>query len=191
MSIRSQTLPRPTFENAAVRLHGQLLRFVAGSMSQWHRQHTSPEDILQNAMVKAFRGWDKFDPAKGPVEEWMRRRVEDERLDDVKRLMCLKRDARRDAAAPAGDEAWPDPHTTPTGAARRDEEQSRVREVISQLSEEHREVMTMIRIKGLKVTAAAKELHIGRPNVSKRLAKALLAFRAAWEAKYGPAGVAT
>ena len=70
--------------------------------------HADPEDIVQDALVRAWRKWDQFDPARGTASTWLLAitadRARDARRSRVRRLRAVDDAAELpDAAAPTGD----------------------------------------------------------------------------------------
>lgn len=68
--------------------------------------HADPDDVVQDALVRAWQKWDQFDPARGTPANWLlgitADRARDARRKRVRRLHAVDETALApDAAAPA------------------------------------------------------------------------------------------
>lgn len=72
--------------------------------------HAEPDDVVQDALVRAWQKWDQFDPARGTPSNWLLAitadRARDARRTRVRRLHVVDETTQApDAAAPAPDVA--------------------------------------------------------------------------------------
>jgi RNA polymerase sigma-70 factor (ECF subfamily) len=143
------------------------------------RSPSDAEDIVQDAVLRAFRG---FDALRGTdAKAWL--------LSIVKNchFTALKRQQRR-TFVPLPEEqdvqdghamiaTTPDPEST---SIHRDEERMLDR-LMSELPEEHREVLVLREIEELDYRQIATIANIPIGTVMSRLARARAALRARWE----------
>ncbi len=129
------------------------------------------EDILQETLLRAFtaieqfqwRGEDSFMPWAGGIVE----RV----------ILHLRRQGRLRKAAPLeGDVA--DSHLTGSRAMRRNERFDRLEDALKALSPDHRAVITMARIEGLKIKEIAERTERSPNAVTQLLWRALEKLKA-------------
>jgi RNA polymerase sigma-70 factor, ECF subfamily len=137
--------------------------------TQLTRDRAAAEDVVQEALVRAWRHPDSLENGKGSVRGWLLTVVRNIVVDQVRAR------ARR----------APEVRESPPDAAVEDDHADRivtsmvVVDALNQLSPEHREVLEQVYLKGNTVAEAAKELGIPPGTVKSRSFYALRALREA------------
>lgn len=134
--------------------------------------HATAEDVVQEALLRAWRHPRALDPERGPVRPW---------LFTVVRNLVLDLRRRRSARPPeVGDEAL-DLLAAPEDTIDRALVSWEVSEALEGLSPEHRSVLVQTYYRGRSVAEAAEELGVPAGTVKSRTYYALRALRAALE----------
>lgn len=64
----SPTVGKPSFEQA----YPEVARIVQSRRNAWTYLSMMPwEDVSQELLIRAYSKWEQFDPAKGPLENWL------------------------------------------------------------------------------------------------------------------------
>lgn len=146
--------------------HGRAMLAYA---TQLTRDRSAAEDVVQEALVRAWRHPDSLANGKGSVRGWLLTVVRNIVVDQVRAR------ARR----------APEVRESPPDAAVEDDHADRivnsmvVVDALNRLSPEHREVLEQVYLKGNTVAEAAKELGIPPGTVKSRSFYALRALREA------------
>ena len=123
---------------------------------------TEAEDVVQEALIRAFKGWDQLALAERQ-SAWVRRIV----------VRCaLTALQRRQDAAPLPDDL---------PAAGNLEADLQVNQILQKMNIEHRALLGLAIGEGLSYSEIAEALDIPAGTVASRLHHAKLAFRKAWE----------
>lgn len=128
-------------------------------------------DLTQNAMLRVLRSYGTYDPSY-KMEQWLHRIVRNLFIDSVRlekrrREESLERadgDERRSLA-----ETLVDPEPGPDAVLDRDGRRSAVQAALMQLSEEIREAVTLVDLKGCSYEEAAKILEISPSSLGVRV----------------------
>ena len=160
-AVADEALVRSLFHE-----HGRAMLAYATHLT---RDRAIAEDMVQEALVRAWRHPDSLNNSKGSVRGWL--------LTVVRNLVTDQIRARNRRAPEV-----PDPDVDV--AIERDHAERVVDSVVvvdalSRLSEEHRAVLEQIYLRGSTVAEAAKELQIPPGTVKSRSHYALRALRAA------------
>ena len=139
----------------------------------WMGNEHDARDVAQDALVKAYRARHSYDPAR-PFSPW---------------LYTIVRNACRDALARRGHREHPaleadqvaSPGPTPLAALSAAEAQTRIRDGMRRLSEEHREILVMRHFEDLSYSEMAEILNVPRGTVMSRLYRARKALAAELE----------
>jgi RNA polymerase sigma-70 factor, ECF subfamily len=146
--------------------HGRAMLAYA---TQLTRDRAAAEDVVQEALVRAWRHPDSLANGKGSVRGWLLTVVRNIVVDQVR---------ARGRRAPEVRESPPDAAVTDDHADRIVTSMVVV-DALNHLSREHREVLEQVYLKGNTVTEAAKELGIPPGTVKSRAFYALRALREA------------
>ena len=154
----------------------RLERWVASQLGPRLRSRVDVEDILQMTLEHAWRDMPNFVP-RGHRElfAWFRRIALHRILDESEKWRTKKRDTARESelkrsVSAAYESLGRRIHETEAHAA--------LMMAIASLSEEHREVIRLIRLEGLSYDEAAEIIGISRSATSVRLVRAMRALRA-------------
>jgi RNA polymerase sigma-70 factor (ECF subfamily) len=156
---------------------GRLLSRVARRLGAVLRGRVEAADIVQETYVWAIRSLPRFRwRGEGSFTRWLGAIADHMLLKAASpgrspQTLRLGLDPELDAAA--GD-------PTPSRALRREERFERLREALESLSPEHREVIVLARIEGLRIDEIARRLDRTPNAVSLLLARALRKLRAAF-----------
>ncbi len=159
---------REAFDGLAGELRDSLERHIRIRMGSSLQGRIEPEDVLQETYTRAwksiagFRGEDR-----GALLRWLQRIAERTMIDFAGRqrrgdVFCIP-----EAQEPVH------PQPSPSRVLRREERFSRFQKAIDSLSPEYREVVTLVRIQGLKIREAAERMNKTPNAVMKLLTRAL------------------
>lgn len=156
---------RSAFDELASELTDDLLAFVKSRLSRSLRQHVEPEDILQDTFLKAFERFSSFE-WKGPesLKRWLFAIAEH-----------LIRNVSRKGASVTTDSPLEvqGREQSPSRGMRREERFERLREALKSLSPDHRRVIELARIEGLKIHEIARRMDRTPGAVKQLLSRAL------------------
>jgi RNA polymerase sigma factor (sigma-70 family) len=152
------------------------------------RRRIDPDDVLQEAFVRALHTFTEEVTAQGNVapKVWLYSIVRDCYLEQWQRHTRDCRDHRKD-------EPWPDQSsmqqdlgrvgeaTTPSEAAARTEERQRVLEVVQQLSAPDRELLEWHWWEGFSHGEVAAVLHVAEQAARQRYCRAFRRFSELWQ----------
>ena len=152
---------RAAFDTLLRDYQPRLERLVAARLGRQLRETVETEDILQEALLRAFRSLATF--------EWQR--------DDAffAWLAGIVKNVIRTASQKGGRHRWIEletdvaaTHTSPSKGLRREERFDRLQEALGKLSADHREVILLARIERLRIKEIAERM--GRsPEATKQL----------------------
>lgn len=143
----------------------------APALHAWARHRTADsreaEEIVQEALILAWRKQDQYDPARGSERAW---------LFGIARNVAVDRHRRqqRHLQAVPGAEA---PEPADDSEIDRAVESSHIRDALWTLSEAHRQVVIETYYRGRNIREAAAALDIPEGTVKSRLYHALRALR--------------
>ena len=129
------------------------------------RQMLDPEDVLQDAFVRAFHSLDRFEwRGEESLRRWLESIATHVALDAVRnqqrrRVLQIDRDVPLDA-------------TSPSHGMRRQERFDRLRTSLETLSEDHRTVLMLSRIEGLSTAEVAARMERSESAVKNLLLRA-------------------
>lgn len=153
------------------------------------RDAEGAQDIVQDAALRAFRGFDSFQG--GNARAWLFTIVRNCHLD---RSMALRRTARfevaldlssehDDGSGPAGIGNLPSDEQTPEDTLLQKDSAERVRSVLAGLQESSREILVLRELEALSYRDIADVVGIPIGTVMSRLARARQDFAKAWSAQ--------
>ncbi|MGY2047399.1 sigma-70 family RNA polymerase sigma factor [Methylobacterium sp. JK268] len=144
------------------------------------RDATAAEDVVQEAMLRAFRGFDSF--RGSDARPWLLAILRN----------CVRTWAashRREGAAPPDEESCPDlwdrETATPESVLARDDEIAAVRALVAALPEPFRETLVLREMDELSYRDVAAVTGVPVGTVMSRLARARALFSAAWRRRFG------
>ena len=152
-------------------------------VESWMQAKIDASDLVQQTLLDAHRGWDKF---RGTTEAewmaWLRRILSNNTADYVRRYHgTAKRRARREVpldrrmpgASSLGVRDPSDPGESPSQAFLRQERQVEVAEAITGLPEDYQEVIMLRNLQRLPFSEVAERMGRSRPAVQMLWMRAL------------------
>ena len=147
-------------------LRDRLLASIRSRLGAATRQVIDPEDVLQDAFVRAFHSLERFEwRGEESLRRWLESIATHVALDAVRRqrrrrVLQIDHDVPGDAPSPSH-------------AMRRSERFERLRASMETLSEEHRTVLTLSRIDGLSLAEIAARMQRSESAVKNLLLRAM------------------
>lgn len=142
-----------------------LLAFIRSRIGSQLRKKVEAEDVLQEASMEAVRSLGETDLSNWDPLNWLFQICERKIIDAHRRhFASQKRDARREAALPAGSDAAGIANllaasiTTPSAAFSRDQRQLRMLAALDTLPEPEREALRLRYLVGLPSKEIAKKI---------------------------------
>ena len=171
------------------RTYGEVLE---KAMKRRLRDAPSPRfdtsDIVQEALADAVAHFGDFEHrGQGSFRRWLLRILENRLRMALHREHAQKRDSRQEVfpTANRGPRSETSPAsalaasvTSPSAAASAEEERERIEGVLARLSPDHAEVIRLVKMREMTITAAARRMGRTENAVKKLRARALLAMRA-------------
>ena len=142
---------REAFDELAAELRPRLIAFAQVRLGPDLRARTEPEDVVQDAVVRAFQSIERFE-WRGPSSffNWFASILEF-RIRDLSRVE-KRSELRRLAIDPVADSV------SVSRGARREERLQRLERALESLSEDHRQAVRMVRIEQLSFVEAGERL---------------------------------
>ncbi len=168
---RAQEGDRKAFDLLIEKYHHRLMSLIRSRLQALGAFGFDPQDILQEILLQAFkaigqfkwRGKDSFMPWLGGITE----RV----------ILHQRRQCSRRKATPLEKEPY-DSQVSPSRIMRRSERFERIEEALKTLSSDHRKVIKLARIDGLKIKEIAKIMNRSPNAVMQLLWRALEKLKA-------------
>jgi RNA polymerase sigma-70 factor (ECF subfamily) len=169
---RARTGDREAFDEIQLRYQGRLEQQIRARIGAKLRARLEVEDLVQETFAAAFesiarlvwKGEEAFYRWLSGIAEHRIRSVSRQKAWDVVRL--------QDAAAEVASDS-----ASPTKRLRRSERFDRLEKALGGLSDEHREVLILSRVEGLKLKEVAARMNRSPEAVRKLLARALLRLK--------------
>jgi RNA polymerase sigma-70 factor (ECF subfamily) len=160
---------RDALDELARLVRPRLERLVRSRMGAAVRAHLEPDDVVQETLLKAFKAL--------PRLEWRGEEAFYRWLGAIAEHVILK--ATQRAARPflSLEEEPADPTPSAARAMGREERVVRLERALADLSPDHREVIVLTRIDGLRIAEAAARMGRSPNAVKKLLARALEELR--------------
>ncbi len=148
---------------------------AAYNLARWMMRHPADaDDMVQDAYLKAFRGFDRFagDSAKG----WILSIVRNTCLTALKRDSRARNVVRLDIVSGRGEQidpaAIPDPRANPEEHLAQMRERERVRAAVARLPDHLRDIVVLREFEDLSYAEIAEIMEIPAGTVMSRLARA-------------------
>jgi len=141
------------------------------------RNPAEAEDLVQEALIRALRFWDSYDPEQA-IKPWMFTVL---RNTFHNRYEALNRRRDIQTALVAEEVAVAEAPMLPCEAMEADEVAARVREAVEALPVEFREAVTLVDLQGLGYYEAADTLGVPKGTVMSRLHRGRKRLRALLE----------
>jgi RNA polymerase sigma-70 factor (ECF subfamily) len=144
-----------------------LVAFIEGRLGATLRGKVDPQDIVQEVAIKALRELPQIDLGGRDPFNWLCHLAEQCVIDAHRHFAASRRDADREQPGNVALEGGSQDLiallaasvTTPTQAVVRDERETRLREAIATLPEEHREALRLRYGEGLPIKDVAVQLN--------------------------------
>jgi RNA polymerase sigma-70 factor (ECF subfamily) len=170
---RAQGGDREAFDRLVGAVRPDLEAALGPDLERLRQRGIDRDDVLQETLVKAFGALERFEwREEGSLLRW---------LCGIARHVMLK--AVRQAKRRPGSELRvdvPAPGPTASRAARREERLERLEASLASLSPDHRRVIRLARIEGLKTEEIARRMGRSPEAVRQLLVRALRALRASF-----------
>jgi RNA polymerase sigma-70 factor (ECF subfamily) len=142
------------------------------------RDAASPEDVVHDVFLEAWRRASTYDPQRGSVRAWLLLRLRSRCIDRLRNARLRERTPWIDAILLALDDAG-DAHLERLLLA---PDRSRVERALASLSPEHREVLWLGYYGGLTMSEISAKLGIALGTVKSRTQAALMRLRTVLDA---------
>jgi len=163
---------REAFDQLVKGFRDRVLAFIRSRIPEGFREKLDPEEILQDALIRAFQAIRNF---RGDDPEAFRRWV----AGIANKAVLRARDRlKRQPALQIRDDI-PAKDVSPTKALRREERFDRLQNAIDSLSRDHRQVIHLTRIQGMSLKEAAGKMGRSPEAVRKLFWRALQQLRKA------------
>jgi RNA polymerase sigma-70 factor (ECF subfamily) len=160
---RAREGDRGSFDSLVADSRASLEAHVDRRIGRYLRGRVEPEDVLQETYARAWRSIAGFrGKDSSTLLGWLKGIAEHVILD------LISRHKRKDIIYVEETPDSPDREPTPSKGLRREERFSRLQKALDGLSPEQREVITLVRIEGLKIKEAASKMH-RTPNAATKL----------------------
>lgn len=167
--LAAQRRDQDAFDRIVGRYRERLLHQIEARMGRDLRSRMAPDDVLQETLVRAFKviekfrwqGEESFYRWLGTIAERIIRKAANRK---TLGYLQIEDDVAAEGASPATEH-------------RRQERYERLEEALRSLSLDHREVIRLARLEGLKVKDIAARMKRSEDAVHKLLARALLKLR--------------
>jgi RNA polymerase sigma-70 factor (ECF subfamily) len=157
---------RSAFERVFALYADRLLVFVRAKLGGSLRAKIEPEDVMQESFVAALKGFDDFEYTdEGAFLRWMCRII-DHRLRDTHDYFTAKK--RQVIALPKS------APTGPVTALGRAENRQQIEAALTQLSDDHREVLLLRYFEGLSADEAGQRMNRTAGAIRNLAARALM-----------------
>jgi RNA polymerase sigma factor (sigma-70 family) len=193
-----KVLESPVDETGSVDLELEMERCEAALLALIHSRMdrrlaacVEPDDILQEARVKALEYWREHAPSSASsVHEWLRRKVIDCLRDKHDYFHAKMRDTARAQALPGGSSdqggsQLADSSSTPSVKVARQEMKDRLLHVLSLLPPSYSEILRKHDLEGAKLEELASELGLTYENIRQRHGRAFRKLKGFWKKLYG------
>ncbi|HEV3383243.1 MAG TPA: sigma-70 family RNA polymerase sigma factor [Gemmata sp.] len=168
------------------RHYGRLLAMLERLIGSQFRRHLDPEDLLQNAYLRAQQRW-PVHQANGlmSVYPFLYQMARDTYAEAYRRLTAQSRDIRCSVCIPESSamilvEALMADGTTPSEAVDRKDVRQLMSQTLNSLRREYREILEILYFDGLSVREASEVLGITPENTSQRHCRALKRLKTIW-----------
>ncbi len=167
--LAAQRRDQDAFERLVERYRERLLHQIEARMGRELRSRMEPEDVLQETLLRAFKVIEKF--------RWQGDESFYRWLGTIAEHIIRKAANRKTLGYLQIDDDVADGGASPATEHRRQERYERLEEALRSLSPEHREVIRLARLEGLKSKDIAVRMQRSEDAVHKLLARALLKLR--------------
>ena len=165
----AQSGDRSAFEELALRFQNRLVSQVRSRLGERLRAKTEPEDIVQDAMTVALESIGEFRWAgEESFYRWLGSIAEHLIWSLSQKKAWSEISLTRDLSGKS---------TSPSRHLRRGERFERLERALGDLSDDHKRVVTLARLEGLKVKEIAAKMSRSPDAVKKLLARALLRLK--------------
>jgi RNA polymerase sigma-70 factor (ECF subfamily) len=171
----------------------ELLAQVRPQLRQWaeHGLNTrfagriDASDLTQITLLEVHEKLHQFvGTSQGELIDWLRRVLERNILDEVRRATAQKRNVQREQRVDGVSDDGDAPRnrlasdvSTPSMQAIRGEETDRLREALDQLSPDHRLVVQLVHLQGQSLSVAAEQLQRTPAATAKLLQRGMASLR--------------
>lgn len=154
------------FEAVVKEHQEQLKAYIQGRIGLHIRGRLDPADVFQDTLMQGFRSIAHFTwRGGGSFRRWLEA-IAEHRIRDAIRGVKAPQDFQLDRTLPA-------PDISPSRGARRNERFERLQGALERLSPDHREVILLCRIQGLKISEVAQRMQRSESAIKSLLLRAL------------------
>lgn len=169
----------------------QLLALIRLRMDRVLAGCIRPEDILQDAFVKAVKHWTEQPPSSpASIRAWLRHKVLDCLLDKRDYFLAERRKTTRDQPLPGGSSdqggsQLAGSSSTPSAKFLRKEMKDRLLHALTQLKPSYADILRKHDLEGRKLEEIAVEMGLSHENIRARHARAFRRLKDLWKKLYG------
>jgi RNA polymerase sigma factor (sigma-70 family) len=173
------------------RCEAALLALIRSRMDPMLKACVQPEDILQDALVKAVEYWGEHPPlSASSIHEWLQQKVLDCLLDKHDYFHAKMRDTARAQRLPGGSSdqggsQLADSNSTPSVKVARQERKDRLLHALSLLKPSYAEILRKHDLEGIGLEEVAQELGLTHENMRQRHGRAFRKLKDLWKKLYG------
>lgn len=166
---RAKAGDREAFDEVTQPMRGRLLAFARTRIGKALRRRLEPDDVVQDAMLKAFQSIRGFRGANAEsLWSWLAGISEHLILNASRRRSLTELSLAREEAGS---------RASPSRALRREERLARLERSLARLKPEQREVIILSKIEGLPTCDIAKRLGVSDGSVRQAISRGLKALR--------------
>ena len=161
------TVIKESFEIVYEKYFSDIYNFIYGQIL--HRERA--EDLVSDTFLKAMTNYDRFDPARASVRMWLTNIARNTLIDDYRKSSI------RNHASLDDDESYIEPSYEDEYKVLKEDDEREVYRILSLLSEQERELATMIYFQNMKNDEIGVILGINAKAVSERRRRLLAKCR--------------
>lgn len=170
---------REAFDILLQRYRGDLEQRVRHDLPHEVPGRLDRSDLVQDALMDAVRGFDRFEPrGRGSFRAWLARIADNRVAMALRDQHRLRRDVAREVAPNPSSFEPATSATSPSQGAVRNDERERLERALSNLPDEQARVVRLVKFEELPLATVAARLEKSENAVKKLLARGLLGLRA-------------
>jgi RNA polymerase sigma-70 factor (ECF subfamily) len=190
--LRAQRGDRQAFDDLVSEYRRSVEAFISHAAGPALRRRLDVDDLLQETLIRAFRSLPDFeDGGEDGFKSWLFTVARHAIQDMARALGRQKRDVGREVSLAGGsgeesgtsagrDPGLASPDPSPSKGPERQERFERLKEALSTLSPEHRQVIHLARLDGLRIEDVAERMGRSKEATSMLLLRAMRKLKVAF-----------